>query len=201
MLSRISISPSWLELIVHPTASVRALFFHFFIPTDCSAPGRGQLYLLRARKDPEVPHFKRFLRHLSAPLLPSTCPVKWRRAALQPTAGRRKTFLFQLISFETGSHLVGTFGRPPTRMREGWPVKSRSANSGPRWQERSTAVQRRATACGAGISNLPARKARRYSTQFSSRPSRASAAATAARTHSHRLIGYKRSLCANGMAR
>src|ERR1017187_220995 len=92
MLSRISISPSWLELIVHPTASVRALFFHFFIPTDCSAPGRGQLYLLRARKDPEVPHFKRFLRHLSAPLLPSTCPVKWRRAALQPTAGRRRTF-------------------------------------------------------------------------------------------------------------
>jgi len=33
-IARISILPSWPPSIVHPTASVGALFFHLFIPTD-----------------------------------------------------------------------------------------------------------------------------------------------------------------------
>lgn len=48
-------------------------FFTVSIPSDSGGPRRGQSCLLRVRKNPKVAHFKRFLMHLSAPLLPSTC--------------------------------------------------------------------------------------------------------------------------------
>src|ERR1039458_2903219 len=54
--------PLW---IIHPTAYFGAVFLIFPIPCDSSGPGRGQLWLLRVRKNLEVPHFKQLLRHLS----------------------------------------------------------------------------------------------------------------------------------------
>ena len=46
--------------------------FFSFHPERFQRPSKGQPWLLRERKNPEVPHFKRFLRHLSVSLLPST---------------------------------------------------------------------------------------------------------------------------------
>jgi hypothetical protein len=40
------------------------------LPSDCGDPGRGQLCLVRVQNNPEVPHFKRFLIHLSGPTPP-----------------------------------------------------------------------------------------------------------------------------------
>ena len=60
------------------------------IPSDSVSPGRGHLWLLQVRKSLGVPHFKRFLRHLSVPLR-SVCfpaaayPVGTGRAAILPT--------------------------------------------------------------------------------------------------------------------
>jgi hypothetical protein len=51
--------------IIHPTASFRAVFLTFPISNDPGSPGRRHPWLLPVRKNLKVPHFKRFLRHLS----------------------------------------------------------------------------------------------------------------------------------------
>src|ERR1035437_2950610 len=71
-LTRISILDSRPPAIVLPTAS--------------DGPGRGQLWLLRVQRNPEVLHFKRFLMHLSVPLLPSAFLATRRR----PLSARRR---------------------------------------------------------------------------------------------------------------
>src|ERR1035437_9809959 len=71
-LTRISILDSRPPAIVLPTAS--------------DVPGRGQLWLLRVQRNPEVLHFKRFLMHLSVPLLPSAFLATRRR----PLSARRR---------------------------------------------------------------------------------------------------------------
>ena len=52
------------------------------IPTASGSPGMGQLSLLRVRKNAKVPHFKRFLTHLSAPSF--LRPVYFPAAACYP---------------------------------------------------------------------------------------------------------------------
>ena len=48
------------------------LFLSSFLSRPApAAQGRGRLYLFRAPKDPEVPHFKRFIIHLTAAPTPS----------------------------------------------------------------------------------------------------------------------------------
>jgi hypothetical protein len=71
LLTRISILASWTASIVHPTASIGALFFHSPHPDRLPRPTRGQLWLFRVRTNPEVPHFKRFLPHVTVSMLPT----------------------------------------------------------------------------------------------------------------------------------
>jgi hypothetical protein len=40
-------------------------FSHFPYPERLRRPRRGQPLLFRVQKNPEIPHFKQFLRHLS----------------------------------------------------------------------------------------------------------------------------------------
>jgi len=67
IIARISVFPSLLASILHPNASVGALFSYLFILSYSGSPGRGQLCLLRVHKNLEVPNFKRLLRHSSVP--------------------------------------------------------------------------------------------------------------------------------------
>ena len=71
--ARIPFFASWPATIILPTASVGAVFLISSILSDSGSPGRGQPWLLQACKSPEVPHFKRFLRHLP---VPSPCFVR-----------------------------------------------------------------------------------------------------------------------------
>jgi hypothetical protein len=61
--------------------------FMLSTPSDSGGPGKVQLSLLRVRKNPEVPDFKRFLIHLSIPVLPSACLLP-RRRAIAPNSRR-----------------------------------------------------------------------------------------------------------------
>lgn len=64
---------SWPPSIIHQPTSVGAVFFILPVPSRFHGPGRTPLGLFPVRKNTEVPHFKRFLIHLSVPLLLSTC--------------------------------------------------------------------------------------------------------------------------------
>src|ERR1039458_3327595 len=85
-LTRISILDSRPPAIVLPTASIGAVSLVFLIPTASDGPGRGQLWLLRVQRNPEVLNFKRFLMHLSVPLLPLAFLATRRR----PLSARRR---------------------------------------------------------------------------------------------------------------
>src|ERR1019366_2384403 len=64
--------------IIYQTASIGAAFLIFSSPSDFSEPKRSQLWLLRVRRNPEVPHFKRFRIHPYVPpcfLRPVGSPV------------------------------------------------------------------------------------------------------------------------------
>jgi hypothetical protein len=65
--SRVSFLVSWPASVVHPTASVGAVSFSS--RTTPAAEEGGQLCLLRARRNTEVTHFKRFIIHNSVPSL------------------------------------------------------------------------------------------------------------------------------------
>src|ERR1035437_7924287 len=80
-LTRISILDSRPPAIVLPTAS--------------DGPGRGQLWLLRVQRNPEVLHFKRFLMHLFVPsfLRPFWLPAVARYPPGEGSAAIRRTML------------------------------------------------------------------------------------------------------------
>jgi len=67
--------------MVQGAASVEAIFFILPLPSEFCGPGRAPLGLFRVRKSTELPHFKRFLTHLSAP-----CPDV-RRVCLPSSLG------------------------------------------------------------------------------------------------------------------
>ncbi len=75
--------PSWPRSIIHPPTSVEAVFFVFFLPSEFGGPGSGQFCLLQLRKNPKLPHSKRFLMHLSGPF-PSFDPFCYPAAASKP---------------------------------------------------------------------------------------------------------------------
>src|ERR1035437_8312158 len=55
---------SWPALIILQTGSMGAVLLISSIRGDSGSPRRGRTGPLQVRKSPEVPYFKRFLRHL-----------------------------------------------------------------------------------------------------------------------------------------
>ena len=66
--------PSWPVVDYTSTRLFWSCPFHFSHPERLRRPRRSQLWLLRVQKNLEVPHSKRFLKHLSlSSLLRSVC--------------------------------------------------------------------------------------------------------------------------------
>jgi len=91
--TRISVLPSWPTSIARPTASVAAFLFILSIPSDSGSRGSGPTLPPPGTENPEAPHSKRFLMHLSVSPLPSTCLLA-RCRALSGRQGQRRGVLW-----------------------------------------------------------------------------------------------------------
>jgi hypothetical protein len=96
--------PSWPASIEHPIASGGA-FFVLSIPSDSGSRGRGPALPRPGTENPEMPHSKRFLTHLSVPppsfdLFASPPPHPIQLAPAEPQSAAR--------CFQTGAASDGS---------------------------------------------------------------------------------------------